>query len=58
MGVNPEWFIDDRSLELVEMYLYHRHNPSLAFPGNFGDTPHVWVESKILLDSVLAQVLI
>jgi hypothetical protein len=52
MRVNPEWFVDERSLELVETYLFHRPNAASAFPGTLGDQPVIWINAKLILDGV------
>lgn len=52
MRICPEWFIDERSLELVELYLFHRPNAAQAFPGTLADQPAIWINSKIVLDGV------
>ena len=52
MGVDLNWFVDERSLELVEMYLFYRPNPAQAFPGPFSEQPGIWLNSKIILDSL------
>jgi hypothetical protein len=56
MRVNPEWFIDERSIELVELYLFYRQNPATAFPGTFSEQPAIWLEAKPLLDSVIGPI--
>jgi hypothetical protein len=53
MRISPEWFIDERSLEMVELYLFNRQNPSQALPGGFSGQPVIWIESKLILDGVL-----
>lgn len=53
MRVNPEWFIDERTLELVRTYLFYRPNPSQAFQGRIGEQPGIWIEAKIMLDCVI-----
>lgn len=55
MRVNPEWFVDERSLELVETYLFHRPNAAQAFPGTLSDQPGIWIQAKIILDGVLGS---
>ena len=53
MRINPEWFVDERSIELIEIYLFHRQNPALAFPGSFAGQPAIWLNAKIMLDSLI-----
>ena len=52
MGVNLAWFVDERSLELVEMYLFACPNPSQAIQKPFNEQPNIWIQSKIIIDSV------
>lgn len=56
MRVNPEWFVDERSIELVELYLFHRQNPATAFPGTLADQPAIWIESKFILDGIIGPI--
>jgi hypothetical protein len=58
MRVNPMWFVDERALELCELYLFYRPDPSKAFPGKLGDQPNIWIQSKIILDGILATPLL
>jgi len=55
MRINPSWFVDERSVELIEMYLFHRQNPALAFPVPFKDQPAIWLNAKIMLDSLIGS---
>ncbi len=53
MRVDPAWFVDERSIELLETYLFYRPNPSQAFSGPISDQPAIWIETKILLDGII-----
>ena len=53
MRIEPSWFVDERSLELVETYLFHRPNAAQAFPGSLADQPAIWIHAKLILDGVL-----
>lgn len=53
MRVNPGWFADDRTLELVEIYLFNRPLPSQAYQLPFNEQPSIYVDAKIVLDRVL-----
>lgn len=55
MGVNPEWFTDERSLEMVEMFFFYRDNPALAFPGKFGDQPDIWIQGTMILGAMFPR---
>ena len=57
MGVDLSWFVDERSLELVEMYLFSRPNPSQAFQKPFDEQPAIWIQSKIILDGVFPSIM-
>jgi len=52
MRISPSWFVDERSLELVELYLFNRPNAAQAFPGGMNEQPNIWVQMKIILDGV------
>lgn len=52
MGINPEWFVDGRTVELIEMYYFYHPHPHTAFPVKFADQPHIWIEAKFLLDAL------
>lgn len=52
MRVNPAWFVDERTLELIQTYLFYRPNPSQAFSGKISEQPHLWIDTKILLDGI------
>jgi hypothetical protein len=53
MRIEPSWFVDERSIELIETWLFHRPNAAQAFSGSLGDQPAIWVQSKIVLDGIL-----
>jgi hypothetical protein len=55
MGIDPQWFVDERSIDMIELYLFHRQNPSLAFPVSMSEQPSIWIYSKIALDEILKE---
>jgi hypothetical protein len=55
MGVDPQWFADERSIGFVRMYLFYRSDPSKAFPVSFNEQPAIWVQAKQILDGVFAE---
>ena len=57
MRIDPAWFVDERTLELVEMYLFFRPQPALAYQVPFRDQPDIWITAKILLDSVFPSLI-
>jgi hypothetical protein len=50
---NPEWFVDARTIELIETYLFYQPNSYAAYPGSFSDQPSIWIQAKIILDGIL-----
>jgi hypothetical protein len=51
--IQPEWFIDDRTIELIETYLFYQPNSYAAYPGSFSEQPAIWIHAKIILDGIL-----
>jgi hypothetical protein len=52
MRINKDWFIDERTVEMIRLYLFYRPNPSQAFQGRITEQPSIWVETKLILDGV------
>jgi hypothetical protein len=55
MRIDPQWFVDERSIDMIELYLFHRQNPALAFSQSMNDQPAIWIPVKIILDEVLRE---
>ena len=53
MGIDPSWFVDERTLDLVKTYLFYRQAPYDAFPGGITEQPTIWVSAKIIMDGLL-----
>jgi len=56
MRINPQWFLDERTIEMIEMYAFYRPHPYTAFPGPFSEQPFVWVEAKFIIDEHMEPV--
>lgn len=52
-NMKAEWFVDARTLELIETYLFYQPNSYAAYPGNFSQQPAIWIHAKIILDGIL-----
>jgi hypothetical protein len=51
--VDPCWFVDERTLELIEQYVFYRPNPAGAFSKKFSDQPTIWISAKQILDGII-----
>ena len=52
LGIDPSWLADGWILSLIAQFLFYRHAPHLAYAGEYGLQPYLWVESCITLDGV------
>lgn len=51
MNIDPSWFIDDRTLELLKIYLFCLPFPAQAFPGGPLNQPSIYVTAKMCIDA-------
>ena len=49
-NVDPSWFIDERTLEVLKVYLFSLPNPAQAFPGGPFAQPSIWPPMKMCID--------